>query len=168
MTRPWSDDHTGYIIPNGRYFLNRFRWLLKRCEKYGTQHLNVSEKEGVKLWIRILEHISQVGISINNITFTKPTVTLWTDACEHGLGGYDDTGVAWRLEIPIDLQGIFTINLLEFIASYFGIRMAALHHPTQYLRLMAYTDSSSALGWLYKASFDPVKRRDGRAVLLLQ
>ena len=36
--------------------------------------------------------------------------------------------------------------------------MAALHHPTKYLCIMVYTDSSSALRWLHKASFDPVKQ----------
>ena len=34
--------------------------------------------------------------------------------------------------------------------------MAYLKHPTKYLHIMAYTDSSSSLGWLHKSSFDPV------------
>jgi hypothetical protein len=81
--------------------------------------------EDVKLWIDILLRLSDKGVSINNVTFVKATVHLWTDASEHGIGGHDDHGIGWRLEIPPDLQGIFSINLLEFIGSYIGIKMAA-------------------------------------------
>jgi hypothetical protein len=149
-------NHTGYILSTGRYFINRFRHLHKRCVKFGTQHLNNSEMEDVKLWIDILLFLSDKGVSINNISFVQATVRLWTDASEHGIGGHDDHGVGWRLELPLDLQGLFSINLLEFVGSYIGVVVAAQHHPTKYLRIMAYTDSSSALGWLYKASFNPV------------
>ena len=29
--------HAGYIFPQSRYFLNRLRHLLERCQKYGPQ-----------------------------------------------------------------------------------------------------------------------------------
>ena len=61
-------------------------------------------------------------------------------------------GLAWRYMLPPDLIGAFSINLLEFIASAITIHLslAASSSPQ---KILAYTDSSSALGWLYKASF---------------
>ena len=40
------------------------------------------------------------GVPINNIVFVKPSVTLWSDACEYGIGGYSENGLAWRWKIP--------------------------------------------------------------------
>ena len=82
-------NHVGYIMPHGRFFLNRFRRLLIRCQKYGPQFLSQMEKNDVKLWIKFLTHASQLGISINQITFVKHDEVIYTDACETGLGGYN-------------------------------------------------------------------------------
>jgi hypothetical protein len=60
--------------------------------------------------------------------------------------------LAWRFELPLDLQGIFSINLLEFIASVITIYMTTRNQKERQ-RILAFTDSSSALGWLFKASF---------------
>lgn len=32
-------NHVGYIMPQGRYFLNKIRHLQTRCEKYGPRKL---------------------------------------------------------------------------------------------------------------------------------
>ena len=44
-----------------------------------------------------------------------------SDACEHGIGGYTSDGYFWRLELPDHLIGVFSLNLLEFIASVFTV-----------------------------------------------
>ena len=61
-------------------------------------------------------------------------------------------GRAWRYALPPDLQGKLSINLLEFIASAITIHLS-IQHTNAPSKVLAYTDSSSALGWLYKASF---------------
>jgi len=95
-------NHVGYIIPTTRYFLNRLRYLLQRCERYGIQHLKEWEKEDLKLWQQFLLHASKQGISFNNMCFTEHNTMILTDASEWGLGGYNpNTGVAWRFELPI-------------------------------------------------------------------
>ena len=43
-------DHVGYIIPHGRYFLNKLRKLLWRCQKYGPQSPSCPEKQDFLLW----------------------------------------------------------------------------------------------------------------------
>ena len=120
--------------------------------KRGPQSLTPAVRDDLLFWITMLNHASHQGVDINNITFTKPTLVVISDACEHGLGGYDMNGLAWRYMLPPDLIGAFSINLLEFIASAITIHLslAASSSPQ---KILAYTDSSSALGWLYKASF---------------
>ena len=78
-----------------------------------------------------------------------------SDACPFGMGGFNDRGLAWRWKIPNELVGFFTVNLLEFLASAISIHMTLQQNPNSQLHILAFTDSSSALGWLHKASFNP-------------
>ena len=95
---------------------------------------------------------SRHGIDINNIKFTDPTEVSISDACKHGIGGYNMSGLAWRMNLPKEMIGKLSINLLEFLASTITIypTLINLKGPQ---KILAYTDSSSALGWLYKALF---------------
>ena len=68
--------------------------------KYGPQSIPDVTQADLLFWIDILNHTSKQGIDINNITFTEPTEICVSDACEHGLGGYNMSGLAWRWEIP--------------------------------------------------------------------
>ena len=74
----------------------------------------------------------------------------------HGLGGYNTRGEAWRVELDKEIVGRMSINLLEFLASAITIHQALKHGPKQQ-KILAYTDNSSALGWLHKASFSKSK-----------
>ena len=147
-------NHVGHIIPNARYFLNRLRYRLKLCTKWGQQRLKEWDRDDLELWLKILDRASKNGVSINNLTHTKPTKTLFTDACEIGIGGYSTCGLEYRWKLPMDLQGVFTINLLEFIASVTLIEMI-INKNRGNQRLLCFTDSSSALGWMHHSSFNP-------------
>ena len=80
-------NHVDYIMPHGRFFLNRLRRLLIRCQKYGPQYLSTMEKNDAILWMKMLTQASQVGVSINQITFVKHDEIIFTDARETGLLG---------------------------------------------------------------------------------
>ncbi|MCH2242754.1 MAG: hypothetical protein MK041_12705 [Aquabacterium sp.] len=147
-------NHAGFIIPVGRYFLSRLRHRLKMCKQFGSQRLQTWDKEDLNLWIKILQQVSTFGISLNMVNFTKPTNITMSDACETGMGGYSDCGLAWRYKTPPELQGIFTINLLEFIAAIITIYMVIHKHGSN-RKILAFTDSSSALGWMYHSTFNP-------------
>ena len=121
------------------------RRLSERCEKYGRQQWDRRTRSDLVWWLSVLDNASTRGVSINNITCIKPHFTIWTDASEWGIGGYDSLGTYWRYELPHDLRGIFSINLLEFIAAYFGIIISSQHHNIRYARILAFTDNSSAL-----------------------
>ena len=73
------------------------------------------------LWVTLLQRTTDNGIDINAITFTTPTMTVISDACETGLGGFTSDGKAWRYELPENMRGCFTINVVEFIASVITI-----------------------------------------------
>ena len=69
------------------------------------------------------------------------------------MGGFNPTGLAWRYTLPTKLIGKMPINLLEFIAAAITIYLTIVAAMISQ-KLLPYTDSSSAFGWLYKASFN--------------
>ena len=104
-----------------------------------------------------MEYTSQKSIDLNSINYTVPDRICISDACEFGMGGLDDLGNSWRYALPEDLQGIFSINLLEFIAAILTIKMVIRNkRKDSVLKILSLTDSSSALGWMYKSSFNPL------------
>ena len=111
-----------------------------------------TEKDEMHLWIEILHVVSKQGININNVTFTKPTIVTFSDACKHRLGGYNTEGLAWQYKLPSELQNKLSINLIKFIAAaitiYLTISKSGIIH-----KVLAFTDNSSAVECLYKASF---------------
>ena len=68
------------------------------------------------------------------------------------MGRYNSHGLAWRYELPPEMIGIFTINLIKFLASAITIHLTINSCDGPH-KVLTFTDNSSALGWLYKASF---------------
>ena len=138
-------NHADYIIPHSRYFLNRLRYRLKIALKFGPQELNKAEKKDLIFLQKILQNISIDGIPIENISHSNSTIVCWSDACEHGFEGYTNEGLAWRWAIPKIHYNKFSIYLLEFLASSITIQLALRSKP-KCERILAFTDSSNALG----------------------
>ena len=113
--------------------------------------------------MKFLQRVTTNGVPINNIVFVKPSVTLWSDACEYSKGGYSENGLEWQCKIPDAGHGKLTLNLLEFLAPATTIYMAVLQ-TVQGSHILTLTDSSSALVWFHKASFDPVNAESNDAV----
>ena len=109
-------------------------------------------KEDIRLWVKFIDKTTTQGVSLNNVTFTEQTSTLYSDACEHGIGGYTTNGRAWRYLLPTHLIGTMSINLLEFVAAAVTIVLTITETEGPH-KPLALTDNSSALGWLYRASF---------------
>ena len=85
------------------------------------------------------------GVPINNIVFFKRSVTLFSDACEYGIGGYNENGITWQWIIPAAYHGKLTLNLLELLSSAVTINITILKIG-QGSHILAFTDISSALG----------------------
>ena len=152
-------NHAAFLLPHARYFLNNLRKLHYNCEKYGSQHMNETTKEDMELWKAILTNATKNEISINLLTYTEWSEAIYTDACEHGIGGFNPVaGRAWRLQLPEWLIG-YHINALKFLASFIGLWIEIINNEKKYARFLCMTDSSSALAWLHKSNFDPFTQK---------
>jgi hypothetical protein len=149
-------NHVGYIIPQARHFLGRLRRAQQVAarQRGRSVRLNEATREDLTLWTRFL-HQSSTGISLNLITLRRPTHQLRSDACEHGIGGYNlESGAAWRWEIPLELRGRATLNSLEFLAGYVAIAIEVARHTVQPQScILSQTDSTSAAGWMHRSNF---------------
>ena len=63
--------------------------------------------------------------------------------------------MAWCWYISPKWHGVLTLNLLEFLASAVSIYMNIQQLGHVY-HALAFMNSSSALGWMHKAYFDPL------------
>jgi hypothetical protein len=155
-------NHTSAIVHIGRFFLTRLKYCL---QQYSSSHKTKMiqflpwEIKDLKLWLFFLHHLSHSGISINNICLTRPSATTYSDACEWGIGRYTTQGNAWRYLLPPNLRGRASINLLEFIAAIITIHLSITKdsHTTTHPHILAFTDNSSAAGWLYHSTFNPIR-----------
>ena len=150
-------NHAAFIIPLSRYFLNRIRHSEKMAAKFGPQKLSLGTKGDLELFKDFLSIMSDRGTSIQNITHSAPDIICWSDACEYGLGGFDSSGNAWQWLIPSYLRGRISINLLEFLSYIITIQLS-LENTNKNKKILAFTDNSSALGWLHKSSFHPAEK----------
>ena len=89
-------NHAAFLLPHARYFLNNLRKLHHNSEKFGSQHMNQNTKEDLMLWKEILHNVTDKGVSINLLTYTNWKEAIYTDACEHGISGFNPaTGRAY-------------------------------------------------------------------------
>ena len=156
-------NHAAHVNPSEGYLLNRIRQLLKRGGKWRPQRLQLWHRLDIQLWMKILQHVTTKEVPINSIVFVKSSVTLWSDTCEYGIGGYSNNGLVWWWRITSVCHGKLTLNLLEFLASAVTIYMTILKIG-QGSHILAFIDISSALGCMYKAYFDPVNAESHKAV----
>ena len=147
-----------FIIPEGRFFINRLRFRFNRCTWTGCKNFDLMESKDLLFWIRAVDAIKEgsIGRSFNSILNTLANIIAFSDACERGLGGFfiiDGRIFAWRFELPEELQGIFTLNLLEFIAAFWTVKIICDY--IREARIRSHVDSTNALSWLKKNNHRP-------------
>jgi hypothetical protein len=160
-------NHASNILPIARYFLNRIRLSITPSAtqpnsyhmKKHTIWLPKPALSDLALFQETFLPKMYKGISLNLITYRRPTHILFSDACPKGMGGYSvNTGLAWRWKIPPDLVESVALrnNLLEFMAALTTIWIETEQESTPALScILALGDNSSAVGWLHKANVDP-------------
>jgi hypothetical protein len=158
-------NHAATACPFMRYFLNRIRlvltnWDISKKSKKVERYLPSQVLEDLRLWRDdFLPNITK-GMSINLITYRRPTFICWSDACPTGMGGFDHMGFAWRWAIPNEFQEGVTNrnNCLEFLASIVTVWQSILHHRAKKEEcFLSLGDNTSAIGWLHKANVDQDK-----------
>lgn len=147
----------------GNYFLNRLRYRFRASKKAFRKRFDSMELKDLLFWKDTVSKLREgaSGWSLNHILPTVRDYITISDAAEHGLGGFfilEDTVYAWRFEIPPEWRGVLTLNLLEFVAAYWTLHLLILLirevSPTDF-RVLAISDSNSALGWMKHNCFNP-------------
>jgi len=96
-------NHAATAFPLMRYFLNRIRRVLTDWQsnkvKTTTRYLPKQVLEDPKLWQKSFLPKIRKGLSLNLITFHRPSVISWSDACPTGLGGFNSLGHAWQYKL---------------------------------------------------------------------
>jgi hypothetical protein len=97
-------NHVSGIYNPMRHFLSRLYQAQFRASKSGWTSFTVHEQMDLHLLLSFLCSAYEV-ISMNVLTFRKPTHVFHSDASECGLGGYNLVSrQAWRFEIPVDCR----------------------------------------------------------------
>lgn len=150
--------HTFTIIPHMIHFTSRIRSEMYRSSnRRNKKGIKLSEEVilDLSLHLNFLE-IAHKGISMNLITFRKPTIAYRSDACPAGIGGYSSKGRAWRWELPTNLRFRATLNMLEHIATIIGPWIDIIEgNMPEYSCVLSMSDSTTAAGWLKKSNFQP-------------
>lgn len=148
--------HAASGIPMSRHFLGRLYHMLGKCHHdFASRRLHPADRKLLQLWISFLER-SSLGVSINLLTFRKPTKLLISDACPTGMGGYSPlSGRAWQIQFATPLTN--RNNTAEFLASVVTILWAVQHGEIQADDvILALTDNSSCAAWLHRSNFTDI------------
>ena len=146
-------NHVASIIPLTRHFLSRLRSLRERARHKRAIDIPVDIAADMTLWKDFLRS-AHSGVNMNLLTPRAPTHEYFSDACEHGLGGFALHGRAWRLELPENLRGRLSLNMLEFIAAFVGPWIDIIEGNLPPLScVLAHTDSTTADHWLHRSNF---------------
>jgi hypothetical protein len=150
-----SLNHVACIYNPMHHFLGRIYQALYRAKhSKGWTSLKMNEIQDFNILLSFLDSASK-GVSMNILTYRKPTQIYSSDSSEFGLGGYNITsGVAWHFKLPVDCRLCMSINSLEFIACTINIWFDIFHNTIEREScLLSQTDSSSASGWLRNSNF---------------
>jgi hypothetical protein len=135
-------------------------WEATSNTKKVKEYLSSAILEDLKLWHRCFLPKIFAGMSLNLISYRRPSVLSWSDACPHRLGGYDSFGYAWRYQLSADDTRACQNqnNSLEFAAALISVWAAILNESTNREEcFLALCDNSSAVCWLHKANMDETK-----------
>lgn len=151
--------HVSQIAKEGLMFLNRLRFRMKFFEKVKNKpylcRLQDQDIEDLLLWKKIITSCV-VGRDINMVVRTVPMFIFISDSAEsNGLGGWFNFGPAWRFELPDNLLGIFSSNILECVAAYWSLRLLLSLVGTS--RVRGRVDNAATISWATRNRFDPVE-----------
>jgi hypothetical protein len=119
--------YVGSIIPQAYHFLNQIRHLKDPTKNRHYSKLPQAVEDDLCLFLLFLKQACD-GISLNLITFCRPTHIYRANACDHGIGGYSKCGRFWHWEITLSLWCRASISILEFMASLVGMCVCKLGH----------------------------------------
>jgi hypothetical protein len=147
------------------------KYVVKRPPPFYTKKIPPAVQADIRVFVPLLKQ-SHAGVSLNLLVHRKPTHSLHADSCPEGFGGFSvGSGKAWRVQLDPaayalayegspseshdDTQDTKTTNnLYEYIGIVVTIWMEHLDGliPPESMVLAA-SDSTSACGWMHRASY---------------
>jgi hypothetical protein len=114
----------------------------------------------MKLWKNCFLPKVHARLSLNLISYCRPSMVSWSDACLKGMGGYDSFGNAWQYQLSEEdsIACQRQNNSIEFMAAVITawVAIQSGNVPTEAC-FLALCDNSSSVGWLHKANVDDTK-----------
>jgi hypothetical protein len=158
-------NHAATACPLMRYYLNRIRNTLTKWDKNlytkkVRRYLSSPVIEDLKLWYKCFLPKIQAGLSLNLISYRRPSIVSWSDACPTGMGGYDSFGNAWQFQLSKEdsIACQRQNNSLEFMAAVITAWVAIQSgNVPKEACFLALCDNSSSVCWLHKANVDDTK-----------
>jgi len=157
-------NHAATACPLMRYFLNRIRKVLVNWQnnkmKTATRYLPTQVLEDLKLWHKSFLPKIREGMSLNLITYRRPSVISWSDACPTGLGGFNSLGHAWQNKLQKDesIACKKQNNSLEFVSALITVWLSIFSKELEEEAcFLALSDNTSAVSWLHKSNVDESK-----------
>jgi hypothetical protein len=95
--------HLGMAIPFVHHFLSRLHGLQVWAKSRRLIPITEECWRDLELMINIIK-IAHDGISMNIIVYRQPKHIYRSDSCPAGLGGYSDSGLAWRYYLKPEHQ----------------------------------------------------------------
>jgi hypothetical protein len=154
--------HLGMAIHAIYHFMNRLRNLHEQAMSRRSITINKECRNNLRFMIGVIKRAHK-GIHLNIIVYQRPTHVYHSDLRPAGLGGYSDSGFAWRWYLPAHLLFRALNNLLEHLAAiitpWFDIVRGCLKAGNCALSM---THSTTSEGWLRKTNFsklgnDPIQ-----------
>ncbi len=145
--------HLGLAIPFIHHFMSQLRDLHTTAKRRRSIKINYECLKDLEMF-QVFLKIANDGISLNSISFKRPTHIYRSDLCPAGLGGYIDRGWAWRWYLPKNLLFPALNNFLKHLAAviYPWVDILAGRLKNQDC-ILSMTDSTTAEGWLKKSNF---------------
>ncbi len=155
-------------VPFVHHFLSRLRDLQTQATSRRAININKEGHNDLLFMINVIK-IAHSGISLNIIVYRRPTHVYRSDLCPAGLGGYSDSGFAWRYYLPPHLQFCATNNLLEHLAAIITPWIDIIFGRLQLGNCaLSMTDSTTSEGWLRKTNFSELGDNPLQATVRLE
>jgi hypothetical protein len=154
--------HLGMAIHTVYHFMSRLRDLQERAKSRRSIAINNECRNNLRFMIGVIKRAYD-GINLNIIVYQRPTHVYRLDSCPAGLGGYSDSGFAWRWYLPSHLLFQASNNLLEHLVAIITPWVDIIRgRLTASDCALLMTDSTTLEGWLRKTNFselgdDPIQ-----------
>jgi hypothetical protein len=144
------------------HFMRRLHDLQERAKNRRSIAIKDECRNNLRFMIGVIKR-AYAGINLNIIIYQCPTRVYRLDSCPVGLGGYSDSGFAWRWYLLSHLLFQASNNLLEHLAAIITPWVDIIRgRLTAGDCALSITDSTMSEGWLRKTNFsklgdDPIQ-----------